>query len=639
MPLPLLKAARPHQWVKNLFVAAPLVFAQRMYDPDAVVRTLLAVLCFCMLSSAVYLLNDVMDVDKDRAHPLKRFRPIASGALPLPAAKLAAAVAAGGSLIIGAWLSWRFAAIGAGYLLLNLAYSFGLKRVPFVDVGCISLGFLLRVLGGAFAIPVEPSAWLLACTLLLAALLGFGKRAHELRVAGERGGVQRDVLEAYDPQVLHGLLVILAGLTVVTYAAYTQSPHALTYFGTRSLVVTVPFVAFGIYRFLRITGRKADAESPTESMLKDKLFLLNLVLYAMAIVFIIYYGERRRSRPPLHAEAVAGGAGEGGAGLAHGAQDGGNDAASGERAQLAAAGLGPDLEALVPGDALVLALAGRALGQRAGALAHRLLRVAMGQQVAAERRGPSIGRRRWAAGGIGAGRVAARNLDPGAADLVEQVAGAVLGFARAPGDRTAVTVDPAEPVAVAAAAIFQLGQAHRPAPASVRVDLAGLVVVPRGGHDGGATIARAGVQAFLAAGAAALAHGITRALGAAGNRTLQRLTHQAAGVGRGAIAGFPLVAAGVLAAEAVGAEEVRRRTAHERPFLDLRVVATAHGRRAQHHDGGEQQDPGHLVMQGHAQNPTCAPAPQVPAPTSGKIDGELAAALALASGAGERSRR
>jgi 4-hydroxybenzoate polyprenyltransferase len=289
MVFPLLKAARPHQWVKNLFVAAPLVFARRMYDPDAVVRTLLAVGCFCLLSSAVYLVNDIMDVEKDRAHPLKRFRPIASGAVSMGTAKVAAAMAALGSLAVGAWLSVAFAVVGAGYLLQNFAYSFGLKRVAFVDVGFISLGFLLRVLGGAYAIPVPPSGWLLVCTLLLAALLGFGKRAHELRVAGERGGQQRDVLEAYNLPVLKGLLYVLAGLTVITYAAYTQSPHALAFFGTRSLVLTLPCVAFGIYRFLRIAGGKSDAESPTESMMKDRPFLLNLLLYAIAIVFIIYY--------------------------------------------------------------------------------------------------------------------------------------------------------------------------------------------------------------------------------------------------------------------------------------------------------------------------------------------------------------
>ena len=289
MLLPLVKAARPHQWVKNLFVAAPLVFARRMYDPDSVVRTLIAFACFCLLSTAVYLLNDVVDVEKDRAHPVKRFRPVASGALGVGAARTAAALSAFASLAVGLWLSPAFAAVGAGYLLLNVAYSFALKRVAFVDVGCIALGFLLRVLGGAFAIPVPPSGWLLICTVLLAALLGFGKRSHELRVAGERGGVQRAVLEAYPPRVLKALLYILAILTVVTYAAYTQSPHALEFFGTRSLLFTVPFVAFGIFRFLRITATQGDAESPTDAMLKNRMFLLNLVLYATAIVVIIYY--------------------------------------------------------------------------------------------------------------------------------------------------------------------------------------------------------------------------------------------------------------------------------------------------------------------------------------------------------------
>ena len=289
MLLPLVKAARPHQWVKNLFVAAPLVFARRMYEPESLVRTLVAFACFCLLSSAVYLLNDVVDVEKDRAHPVKRFRPVASGAISVLAARIAAGTAALGSLAVGLFLDPAFAAVGASYLLLNVAYSFALKRVAFVDVGCIALGFLLRVLGGAFAIPVPPSGWLLICTVLLAALLGFGKRAHELRVAGERGGVQRDVLEAYHPRVLKALLYLLAGLTVLTYAAYTQSPHALEFFGTRSLILTLPFVAYGIYRFLRITALQGDAESPTDAMLRDRTFLLNLFLYGIAIVLIIYY--------------------------------------------------------------------------------------------------------------------------------------------------------------------------------------------------------------------------------------------------------------------------------------------------------------------------------------------------------------
>lgn len=288
MLVALLRASRPHQWVKNSFVAAPLVFAERMYDASAVTRTLSAVACFCLLSSSVYLLNDIVDVDKDRAHPIKRARPIAAGTLSIDVAKMAAVIFAFVALLVGLWLSPRFAAVGAGYLALNVAYSLGLKRIPFVDVGCIALGFLLRVLGGAYALPVPPSVWVLACTVLLASLLGFGKRAHELRVAGQRGGSQRAVLEAYHPGALRVLLVALAGLTTLTYAAYTQSKHAVVAFGTRGLILTVPFVAFGVFRFLHIVGNKADDESPTESMLHDRLFLLNILLYAMTIVVVIY---------------------------------------------------------------------------------------------------------------------------------------------------------------------------------------------------------------------------------------------------------------------------------------------------------------------------------------------------------------
>jgi decaprenyl-phosphate phosphoribosyltransferase len=289
--VPLIKTARPYQWVKNLFVAAPLVFARRIEDPRAVVRAAVAVGCFCLLSSAVYFVNDIIDVEKDRAHPAKRLRPIASGALSVRTARLAAVFAAAAALIAGLVLSWQFAAVGAGYLLLNLAYSLALKRVAFVDVGCISVGFLLRVLGGAVAIPVAASGWLLACTLLLSALLGFGKRAHELRVAGVKGTAQREVLGAYRPRVLRLLLPALATLTTVAYAAYTQSPHAQAFFGTSSLILTVPFVAFGIFRFLWITRRKLDAESPTDSMLRDRPFVFNLLLYGAAILFIILRGR------------------------------------------------------------------------------------------------------------------------------------------------------------------------------------------------------------------------------------------------------------------------------------------------------------------------------------------------------------
>jgi 4-hydroxybenzoate polyprenyltransferase len=288
MVVALVKTCRPHQWIKNLFVAAPLVFARRVDDPQATVRTIIAVLCFCLLSSAVYFLNDIVDVERDRAHPLKRHRPIPSGALPMPVARVAAGLFALVALAIAGLLAPALAAVAAGYLGLNIAYSLWLKRIPFVDVACISLGFVLRVLGGAFAIAVPPSGWLLLCTLLLAAFFGFGKRAHELRTAGEKRSTQRLVLERYSPGVLRALLIVLAALTIAAYGAYTVSPHAISSFGSRGLIFSVPFAAFGVLRFLMITQRKPDAESPTDSMLHDVPFLVNLLLYAVSVVLVIY---------------------------------------------------------------------------------------------------------------------------------------------------------------------------------------------------------------------------------------------------------------------------------------------------------------------------------------------------------------
>jgi 4-hydroxybenzoate polyprenyltransferase len=282
---PALKSMRPHQWVKNVFVAAPLVFAQRVGDAESSLRTLAAFAIFCLLSSAVYLVNDLVDVEKDRAHPVKRRRPIASGALPVGAARglaiCLAAAALGGALLLGPGLGLALTAVG--YLALNLAYSLALKKVPFVDVACISLGFLLRVVAGAVAIPVEASHWVLLCTLMLSSLLGFGKRAHELRVAGETGRAQRDVLHRYDPKTLRVLMIVLGVLTTVAYLLYTRSLVR-----TERLIWTVPIVAFGVFRFIWIASSKTDAESPTDSMLRDAPFVATLLLYAAAVLGILY---------------------------------------------------------------------------------------------------------------------------------------------------------------------------------------------------------------------------------------------------------------------------------------------------------------------------------------------------------------
>jgi 4-hydroxybenzoate polyprenyltransferase len=284
----LLEALRPRQWVKNLFVGAPLVFSKNLGDPRQALRAVAAVAIFCGLSSAVYLWNDLIDVDKDRAHPVKRKRPIADGRLPVPVARGAAATLAAAGLAMAFLLHPAYAAYAFTYLAINVGYSLWLKRIVYVDVLCIASGFLLRVLAGGHAIDVHVSGYLLLCTGLLACFLGFGKRAHELAAAGARATQQRAVLSSYRADVLRWMLYVTAALTFVCYVAYTRSPHTVEFFATNRMVWTAPCAAFGLGRFLWLVSAHPSADSPTEEMLKDGLFLLNLLIFGCAVTMIIY---------------------------------------------------------------------------------------------------------------------------------------------------------------------------------------------------------------------------------------------------------------------------------------------------------------------------------------------------------------
>lgn len=284
----LVEACRPRQWVKNLFVAAPMVFAKRLSDPHTALRALAAVGLFCALSSAVYLWNDVIDVDKDRAHPVKKHRPIAAGRLPIGTARLAAATLGVGALALGYLLDWRFAACALGYLVNNVAYSLVVKRIVYLDVLSIAGGFLLRVAAGAFAVGVVASPYLFVCTGLLASYLGFGKRAHELAQAGERASKQRDVLRSYQPGVLRAALWVTAAATFVSYVLYTRAEHTVSFFGTTRMLWTAPFAAIGLLRFYGLV-QSPRGDSPTEEILKDGAFVLNFLAWAAAITLIIYF--------------------------------------------------------------------------------------------------------------------------------------------------------------------------------------------------------------------------------------------------------------------------------------------------------------------------------------------------------------
>jgi len=286
----LLRTTRPRQWVKNVFVAAPLVFSRHLGDPAYALRAALAVLAFCALSGAVYAFNDVRDVEADRAHATKRLRPVAAGELSERAALIGAAILAVGALAGCLALHWQLAALAALYLAQNLAYSLGLKQIAFIDVGLIASGFLLRVLAGAAAIAVPASRWLLLCTALLALFFGLGKRGHELTWATrtQRATTTRAALAGYRIEVVRVLMIVLAALTSAAFIAYTLAPHTIDFFGTTRLIYVAPFVILGMARFLMLALWRAGPESPTDAMLRDPWFLVVLASATATTIYAIY---------------------------------------------------------------------------------------------------------------------------------------------------------------------------------------------------------------------------------------------------------------------------------------------------------------------------------------------------------------
>ncbi|HSM51782.1 MAG TPA: decaprenyl-phosphate phosphoribosyltransferase [Thermoanaerobaculia bacterium] len=287
MLVALLQSLRPAQWTKNLFVLAPLLFARRLSDPQAVGAALLAFASFCAAASAVYLLNDVADRERDRAHPLKRHRPVASGRLAPAAATVAAlllaAAAAAGAVRLGA----RFGLLRGAYLAINVLYTLVLKGLVILDVMAIAAGFLLRVLAGAAAIAVAVSHWLLLCTGFLALFLGFSKRRHELLLsAGATDG--REVLAHYSPAFLDQMINVVTASTVVCYALYAVDAQTVAKFGSERLILTLPMVLFGIFRYLYLAYQVRDPRSPTEAILTDPPFLGNLLLWVAAAAAIVH---------------------------------------------------------------------------------------------------------------------------------------------------------------------------------------------------------------------------------------------------------------------------------------------------------------------------------------------------------------
>ena len=268
LALQLLRLLRPHQWVKNGFVFIGLLFGNVGDSGGLRGKVLLAAAAFCLLSSCVYILNDIFDRAADRAHPLKRKRPVASGAVGLAAALALAAVCALAGLALVAAASASVALMLIAYLLLNLAYSAGLKHVAVLDVFLIAAGFMLRIFAGTWGVGIAPSQWLLLCGLLLTIFLGFAKRRAELMVSEGEGSAQRPVLDDYSPALLDTMMAISAAGVIVSYSLYTVSPDTIQLHHTDKLIYTLPFVLYGIFRYIFLVHRRGG-EDPASTLISD----------------------------------------------------------------------------------------------------------------------------------------------------------------------------------------------------------------------------------------------------------------------------------------------------------------------------------------------------------------------------------
>lgn len=285
----LLVEMRPQEWAKNLLVFSGVIFSKSLTDPHNILLSLLGFPVFCAASSAIYLFNDLCDIRADREHPVKCLRPLASGSLNINVARagMAAlfAIAAMGSLA----LSHAFAVIIAIYIAACLAYSLKLKHVVILDVVIIATGFVLRAISGAVLIDVEVSEWLILCTSMVALLVGFGKRRHELALLQGAAGNHRSSLNDYSIEFLDSIMAICSGAALITYALYTRADETVARVGSHGMLITIPFVVYGIFRYLFLIHRRGEGGDPVQILFRDRATLLNLTLWILTVAAVIYF--------------------------------------------------------------------------------------------------------------------------------------------------------------------------------------------------------------------------------------------------------------------------------------------------------------------------------------------------------------
>lgn len=282
------QAIRPKEWVKNLLVFTGVIFSGSLVDTRALVVSVLGFILFCLASSGIYLVNDLCDLTKDQEHPVKRNRPLASGRLNVQIARAAALVFLLGSLAGSLALNQFFAAVIGAYIAICLAYSFKLKEYVILDVILIAIGFVLRAVSGAVLIGVEASLWLVLCTSMVALLIGFGKRRSELSLLENGAGRHRANLDEYTLEFLDSLMNICAGAAVITYALYTLAPETITRVGWSGMLFTIPFVIYGIFRYLYIVHREKGGGDPAQLLFSDRPMQLTIALWVSVVCAVVY---------------------------------------------------------------------------------------------------------------------------------------------------------------------------------------------------------------------------------------------------------------------------------------------------------------------------------------------------------------
>ncbi len=284
----LFTAMRPHQWSKNLFIFAPLLFGKKMTDLTAVGYSFLAFAVFCLLASSLYIFNDWFDAEEDRAHPEKRFRPISSGDLPVPVALFGAGVLFLAAFGIAAVIGVKFVLLAALYFILILSYCLVLKRLLVLDCMTIAAGFVMRVVGGAIAVEVMPTHWLIVCAFLLALFLAFTKRRQELLTLSDNAAEHRQVLGQYSVRYVDRVNNILIGAAIVCYALYTVAPETVERFHTNNLIYGTVFVIYGMLRYMALIEDSANGGNPSKMLLQDKPLLLTVIGWTIYNAVLIY---------------------------------------------------------------------------------------------------------------------------------------------------------------------------------------------------------------------------------------------------------------------------------------------------------------------------------------------------------------